>query len=121
MEKLKRISFILLVVAAACGQAIPKLEDIDQRQWKDDKNGCAGKRTTMTEALQRQATALQGLSEMQIIDLLGRPDQNELYSRNQKFYVYFLEPGKACGKEMDGHKLSIRFNATGLAKEVVVE
>ena len=58
---------------------------------------------------------------MQIIDLLGRADQNELYKRNQKFYYYLLEPGKSCGVNMESRKLSVRFNATGRAKEIEVE
>jgi outer membrane protein assembly factor BamE (lipoprotein component of BamABCDE complex) len=58
---------------------------------------------------------------MQIIALLGRPDQNELYSRNQKFYYYSLEPGKVCGMNSESKRLSVRFNATGRAKEIELE
>ena len=60
---------------------------------------------------------------MQIVKLLGRPDQNELSTRNQKFFYYFLEPAPACGTATDSlsARLSIRFNAVGLAKEVAIE
>ncbi len=37
-----------------------------------------------------------GLNEMEIVDLLGKPDKQELYKRNQKFYRYYLQPGPAC-------------------------
>jgi outer membrane protein assembly factor BamE (lipoprotein component of BamABCDE complex) len=75
----------------------------------------------MIKPLQEQKNKLQGLTEMQIIALLGRPDQNELYSRNQKFYYYSLEPGKACGQNIEPKRLSVRFNAVGRANEVELE
>lgn len=65
-----------------------------------------------------------GLEEMQVIELLGRPDQNELYKRNQKFYYYWLTPSDQCDStHVAGTmlRLAIRFNAMGLAKEVAVE
>ena len=111
----------LIVLVCACERPLPTLEGIDLSQWKNDKNGCAGKRAPMIQPLQEQKNKLQGLTEMQIIALLGRPDQNELYSRNQKFYYYSLEPGKACGMNSESKRLSVRFNATGRAKEIELE
>ena len=32
----------------------------------------------------------------QIISMLGKPDENELYKRNQKFYYYFIQSSKIC-------------------------
>ena len=123
MASSKQLSLYLFLISlvCACERPLPTLEGIDLNQWKNDKNGCLGKRASMIKPLQEQKNKLQGLSEMQIIDLLGRPDQNELYSRNQKFYNYSLEPGKACGVNLDPKKLSVRFNATGRAKEIELE
>ena len=78
----------------------------------------------MSSALRSQSQKLLALSEQEIISLLGKPDENELFKRNQKFYYYFLEPSNACNltsTENDPEKLVIRFNAIGLAKEVSVE
>ena len=78
----------------------------------------------MSSALRSQSQKLLALSEQEIISLLGKPDENELFKRNQKFYYYFLEPSNACNltsRENDPEKLVIRFNAIGLAKEVSVE
>jgi hypothetical protein len=111
----------LALLGFACDRPLPTLEGIDLAQWKNDRNGCGSFRTSVITPLQNQKNKLQGLSEMQIIALLGRADQNELYKRNQKFYYYFLEPGKACGHVAAPRKLSVRFNATGLAKEIEVE
>jgi len=77
----------------------------------------------MITALESEKDKLLALTEMEIIDILGRPDQNELSKRNQKFYYYYINPGPACKATSDApaKKLSIRFNAMGLAKEVAIE
>ena len=71
--------------------------------------------------MKNQKDELKGLSEKDIIALLGRPDHNELYKRNQKFYYYDIEPGKSCNNEVAGQQLVIRFTAMGYAKEVSIE
>ncbi len=107
----------------SCGDPLPTLEGVDLQTWKDDKHGCSGKRSTMMSSINSQSEKLLSLSESEIIRLLGKPDENELYKRNQKFYYYLLEPSKTCSDtiSVDPRKLVIRFNAVGLAKEVVVE
>jgi hypothetical protein len=116
--------FLIIFLSYACGKSLPTLDKIDLVAWKNDKNACSGERTSMSLALQSQSEKLLALSEQEIIDLLGKPDENELFKRNQKFYYYFLEPSKACNltsRESDPERLVIRFNAIGLAKEVSVE
>lgn len=115
------LCLFLALLVFACERPLPTLEGIDLKEWKNDKNGCHGKRASMIKPLEEQKKKLQGLTEMQIMALLGRPDQNELYSRNQKFYYYSLEPGKACGNAGESKRLSVRFNATGVAKELELE
>ena len=76
----------------------------------------------MRDALDREKGKLLALKQMQIVSLLGKPDVNELYSRNQKFFHYFVEPGPSCAASSDSAvQLVIRFNAVGLAKEVSIE
>jgi hypothetical protein len=113
------LSFLLLL---SCGKALPDFHNIDLVKWKEDKNGCIGDRSRTIESLGQQKDKLKALSEMEIVSLLGRPDRNELYKRNQKYFHYFLEAGVVCGIENNApKKLSIRFNAVGLAKEVIIE
>jgi outer membrane protein assembly factor BamE (lipoprotein component of BamABCDE complex) len=113
---------VLLVLLFSCSKSLPSFDNIDLYKWKEDKNGCLGDRIRSLDALRQQKDKLKALSEMEIISLLGRPDRNELYKRNQKFYYYFLEAGVVCGIDKESPKrLSIRFNAMGLAKEVVIE
>ena len=106
----------------ACGKPIPNLAPIDLAQWKEDKSGCNGVRYSLLEEMKNQKDELKGLSEKDIIGLLGRPDRNELYKRNQKFYYYDIEPGKKCAAASKAtQQLIVRFNAMGMAKEVSID
>jgi hypothetical protein len=124
MHKSNWLSLILVsIILVSCGKSLPELNGIDEKSWKDDKNGCIGRRTAMIASVKSEKDKLLALDEMQIVDLLGKPDRNELFTRNQKFYAYFLEPSKECKGDSSKAvlKLVIRFNAMGLAKEVAVE
>ncbi|MFM8911909.1 MAG: hypothetical protein ACKOE6_03170 [Flammeovirgaceae bacterium] len=114
-------SSLLLFLLVACGSPLPQLDGIDLEKWRTDKNGCQGERLRYLAPLQTQREKLKGLSQDEVVELLGRPDKNELYKRNQKFFFYSLSPGKECGTDSSHQQLSIRFNAMGLAKEVVIE
>ncbi|MBX2894176.1 MAG: outer membrane protein assembly factor BamE [Cyclobacteriaceae bacterium] len=112
----------LSVVLIACGKPMPDLSPLDLAQWKEDKNGCQRFREQHISYLINQLEELKGLSEKDIIKLLGRPDRNELYKRNQKFYYYDIDRGKVCSDSLlENQQLVLRFNAMGLAKEVTVE
>lgn len=115
-----KIIFLLMLIFSACGKPLPELENMDLEIWKADRNGCKHDREKMIAPLKEQKDKLKGLSEDDIIKLLGRPDQNELWKRNQKFYKYFIEPGGPCQQDSADVILSIRFNAMNLAKEVEV-
>jgi hypothetical protein len=124
MVKCKWFSFLLTCfIVFSCGKNLPELKGIDKPLWVADKNACSGKRSTMMSFIKREKEKLLSLNEMQVVDLLGRPDQNELSKRNQKFYYYFLQPAPDCMPKADSSssKLVIRFNAMGLAKEVSIE
>lgn len=121
-DRLRHSSIIaLFLILSSCGNDRTTLGTIDLVQWKNDRNACGGLRTRSVEEFQQHKNELLGLSESDIIALLGKPDQNELYKRNQKFYYYFLEPAPACTPAAaNPKKLMVRFNAVGLAKEVSI-
>jgi hypothetical protein len=121
--RLPLLNFLLLsLLLIACGKPLPELNNIDLVRWKSDPNGCAGVRIQMTSSLQSEKKKMLGLNEMEIVDLLGKPDQQELYKRNQKFYRYYLQPGPHCSTpDSSAKKLVVRFNAVGLAKEINIE
>jgi hypothetical protein len=122
MIKSFRLSYyILLFTVFSCGKSLPSLHNIDLQNWTKDKNACGGQRAGMVEAFKSQKDKLLGLSEAQIIEVLGRPDRNELYKRNQKFYYYFLQPSLQCPMPTaDALQLTIRFSAMGIAQEVSI-
>ncbi len=118
----KVAGLICLVTFASCENAMPVIEGLNQKEWKEDKNGCLRKRASMTSHLKEQKNKLQGLSESQVIELFGRPDKNELYKRNQKFFTYYLQNGPPCAVDsLTTIKLVVRFTAMGRAKEIAVE
>jgi hypothetical protein len=122
MNIFRSLSIVIIMFCFSCDKALPVLEGIDAVKWKEDKNGCKQVRSSMKKAVDREKEKLLSLNQMQVVKLLGLPDQNELSTRNQKFFFYFLEPGPACENgNPSAERLSIRFNAVGLAKEVAID
>ena len=118
---MQRLKVILLLLCIGCGKPLPDLQGVDAARWRADKNACLGYRREMEHALTLEKDKLKGLSEMEIVNLLGRPDKNELYKRNQKFYCYYVSPGPDCNDaEEQPTQLIIRFNAMGYAQLVSV-
>lgn len=118
----KSILLLLAVAWFSCAPSHEEITGIDWDQWKSDRFGCGLKRQAFGETLDAQKDRLKSLSEMDIVNLMGRPDQTELYKRNQKFFTYFISGGPGCdAADSSSLKLVIRFNAVGLAKEVAVE
>jgi len=119
---MKKLFIACLLIAGACGKSLPTMDGIDLHQWKEDKNGCNHYREKTSGSLNSQFDKLKALDESQIAELLGKPDQTELYRRNQKFYTYFLEPSVKCNPSKEKpKKLVIRFNGMRMAKEVEME
>jgi hypothetical protein len=114
-------AWLITFVLISCGKPTPTFTNLDITKWKEDRAACGDIRKNSFSAFTAQKDKLKGLSQDAIVELLGKPDQNELYKRNQKFFYYFLTPGKACGSDSIAHRLSLRFNAMGFAKEVLVE
>lgn len=118
-----KIAFVITCSLFSCSKSLPVLDGIDLKEWSDDKNACAGKRLAMKDAISNQKEKLLGLNEMELVSLLGKPDNNELYKRNQKFYYYHILPSKDCNLKTQNAvlQLVVRFTAMGVANEVSVE
>ena len=116
-----KVIFLLVFLAAGCGKSLPTLEGFDKEAWISDPNGCLKKRKAMSDLIRQQKDKLLALDEMKVVALLGKPDANQLYNRNQKFYHYFIHPAPACTDADTPLKLVVRFNAMGLAKEAYLE
>lgn len=124
MRSIKRLSLfiVLSVLFITCASPLPTLDGIDLKLWKGDKNGCNGDRSKMIDAITHEKEKLKALTEMEIIQLLGRPDENDLLERGQKFFVYYLEPGPHCDKPLDEpRQLILRINAMSLIRETLIK
>lgn len=122
MRYLSLCVFSLLFVA--CGSS-PKIdqETFDYPAWQADKNGCNGDRVVLWESLKAIKPQLISLTEMEVVEVLGKPDRRSLFSRNQKAALYYLDPAPECqGAEATGERRVVRvlFNALNQAKEITV-
>jgi len=101
---------------------IRKLENFDSELWIADKNGCEGIRMKLKDQLLASKHFMRGLRSEQIQEYLGKPDAQELYSRSQRYYIYFLQPGPKCKNPSENPQaLFVRFSAVGIANEFTIK
>jgi len=113
------ISLAIMLALTYCNKK-KRLEGFDSERWIEDRNGCDGERVKMRRELLKVKFRMRGLQTSEIEDLLGRPDAIELYKRDQKYYIYYMEPGPDCdnAKLENPLKLYVRFTAVGIANEL---
>jgi hypothetical protein len=119
---MKFIPFILLTfLLSGCLEKIQVSFDNDS--WKTDANGCKKIRIGIYKEIIESQNEILGLTNKEIIGVLGKPERNELYKRNQKFFIYQISPASKCSVNNDTEPLFlfIRFNAVGLSQEVFVQ
>ena len=111
------ISLIIYLITA-CSPGITL--DLDKVKWKNDHEGCSGYRMNVYQHIMQNKEKLLGLSNKKIIQLMGNPNINELYTRNQKFFIYRVSPAPSCSSNTITPDLFLifRFNATGLVNEI---
>jgi hypothetical protein len=115
---------VVTLLAALLGgcQSAGKFAEFDSGVWKNDRLGCGGKRQELRGQFDKIRLELKGSTQDQVINVLGKPDFQRLYQRNQKFYIYFMEPGTQCeGKSetSQARTVVLRFSAIGLVTEVL--
>ena len=113
---------ICILLLAGCQTQQFQIEGFEQEIWRADTNGCQGQRISLSEKLAEQKNKLIGLSEQEIRGFLGKPDKVELFVRSQKFYVYYIEPGKQCGGVIakEGRNFYVRFNSVNTVSEITL-
>lgn len=112
---------MVLTMLFSCAPDVPELPGFNAKSWKEDRNGCAGLRQTQGTIIMDNKDMLLAQPESGIQEVLGRPDKVELYKRNQKLYHYYLSGSNACTRtDVLRSELSIRFNAMGRAKEILI-
>jgi len=122
-----RYSILIVALAAwlsGCTSAPDKLGRLDLVKWRQDRGACDGVRPGLVEDFKVEQASLMGKFADDVGRILGRPDIHQLGSRNQKFYVYFLEKGTQCEditKASKALKVILRFNAVGLLSEITYQ
>jgi hypothetical protein len=96
-----------------------KLDGFNQEAWIKDGFGCNNTRAAEKTALDTQKEKLLKLNQGEVIDILGKPDRQELDSRNKKLFIYFMEPGPDCSNALaQPLQMHIRFSALGISYEI---
>ena len=120
----KSIFFLLILsLFVSCNNKSAKLEGFDSESWKEDFNGCLNKRASLTPRLNELKDSLMGFTQENVIAVLGKPNQHKLHKRNQKFYVYFIEPSTECTNYKKSERvanITIRFGSLGKVREFVI-
>ncbi|MCU0392138.1 MAG: hypothetical protein MUE81_13545 [Thermoflexibacter sp.] len=102
-------------------QNSPDVQGFDLEAWKKDKKGCNSTRASLLNDFEKKVKPqLEGLSEIEIVKILGKADYSLLAERNQKFYRYYLEEGEQCGKNKKARYVQIRFSALNVVNEITV-
>lgn len=112
---------LLLLVCFSCSRPIPEITGVDLNAWKDDSYGCKGNRKTYVGAIREQRDKLKGLSERDLVNVLGKPDKLDLSEHHEKFYYYYIVPVSCDPPNGATTSLIVRINATGVSKEVTLE
>jgi hypothetical protein len=109
------------LLTSGCETGSIQLEGTNMNTWKSDRQGCKNERKAMVSSIITQKDKILARSEAMVIEALGKPDQVELYKRNQKLYHYRLSPALTCtSSDSSNRELLIRFNAMGRAKEIFI-
>ncbi len=121
------LSFLVGMLFSCSNPNAVKEEEFSMKAWKNDRNGCENIRTGMLDDLEKIKPKLDGLDEIDLRKILGKPDFAELYSRNQKFYTYYVDASEKCEnansqnvKNGERRLVQIRFDAINAVNEIVV-
>ena len=115
------ISIALLMQLTYCKRK-KSIENFDSDAWVEDQFGCGGDRLALMNDFLKVKFKLRGKKTSEIEDILGQPEGIELFKRDQKYYIYYMEPNENCesGAKEKPLKLYVRFSAVGIANEFTI-
>ena len=122
MDKFFLLLIVMLMTFSACHTSVD-IDGLDEAAFRADPNGCSGIRSAMKDALFAADTYLKGLTQEEIYATLGKPDRQELATRSQKYFVYYIDPAPECQGDSTATPLTlfVRFSAMNRASEVKYE
>jgi hypothetical protein len=116
IKKIFIFSFVCFL--SGCHSSV-EMKGFDKELWFKDLSGCQSLRVSQKAVLDLEKDNLLRLNQEEIILALGKPDRQELDSRNKKLFIYFLEPGPDCpNSQVNPLQMHVRFNALGTSFEV---
>ncbi|MEQ8337198.1 MAG: hypothetical protein RIA62_07620 [Cyclobacteriaceae bacterium] len=111
-----RVTLLIpLAICFSCYNA-PQIAGFDEQAWQQSIS-CDQDRLNQAAILLKNEERLLASNQNEIQELLGSPNEHELYSRNQKFFYYDLRP--KCDT-IPGQRLSIRFDALGRVNDIQI-
>jgi len=133
MEK-KRLYILLFVITllivigysvASKSTKIPNIEGMDYSLWKSDLYGCNSDRENLINLIISNKEKFLRFNQNQMIYILGKPENQTLYSRGQTFFYYYIKYHPSCGEknalsDSEQIKLEIRFDALNRSKDIYV-
>lgn len=121
MTRFSSYAFFLTLLSS-CYSTVD-IEGFDEAAFRADFRGCHGIRANMKDTLFAVDQHFKRLTQEEIYETLGKPDRQELASRSQKYYVYYIEPAPSCTEDSAAAPLTmyVRFSAMNRASEVKYE
>lgn len=109
----------------SCATKIPNIEGMNYNAWVMDKYGCKGVRKELVSLIDINKDKFLRFTQNEIIDILGRPENQTLFTRSQTIYYYYISFNSACEgqntrMEDEQVKLEIRFDALNRSKSLYV-
>lgn len=114
----------LALVMNACSYSDPlQVPGLDAEAFQNDRGGCNGGRSKQIALVKEHKDKFLGISENEIFKAIGRYDYQVLDRKNEKVFVYFLEPGPQCEQMQnptEAESLVLYMNAVKLVRQVVI-
>ena len=125
MKIIISISLISLFFLFSCSTSLPEIEGMDYEAWVTDKYGCSGKRIELVSLIDLNSKKFLRYNQNEMIDILGRPENQTLFTRSQTIFYYYIRHNPNCTsqetmQEDDQIKLEIRFDALNRSKSLYV-
>ena len=119
------ISLISSFFMISCSTTLPEIEGMNYEAWVLDKYGCAGERIELVSLIDVNKEKFLRYNQNEIIDILGRPENQTLFTRSQTIFYYYVRNNPECAgqetmQEDDQVKLEIRFDALNRSKSLYV-
>lgn len=118
--KNNKLFLVLVLFAFSQCKSVPDVAGFKSDKWKEDLNGCEGKRMEMSIGLEQERQKLKGIAESDLVRMLGNPNEVEVLERQQKYYIYWIQNPKLCPESRIEYKeLRIRLSAIGRVTETL--